>query len=158
MWELVQQEDQEPRRLSSIAEVAQLFAELVRHGMRTMAFCTTRKLSELVLLYAKEALKASGHHEMCDMVRPPSRLALYPMHELPHLEWAHMHPRWACMPSQREIWPTCRHRRVGTRRHAGTDTAMLARRYRHGHARTPVPTRPCSCAGTDTSAMLVRCE
>lgn len=79
MWELVQQQDQEPRRLSSIAEVAQLFAELVRHGMRTMAFCTTRKLSELVLLYAKEALKASGHHEMCDMVRPPAEPALHPM-------------------------------------------------------------------------------
>ena len=36
--------------------------------MRTMAFCTTRKLSELVLMYAKEALKASGHHEMCEMI------------------------------------------------------------------------------------------
>ena len=36
--------------------------------MRTMAFCTTRKLSELVLLYAKEALKASGHHEMCELI------------------------------------------------------------------------------------------
>jgi len=41
-------------------QVAHLFAELVRHGMRTIAFCTTRKLSELVLQYAHEALKASG--------------------------------------------------------------------------------------------------
>jgi DEAD/DEAH box helicase domain-containing protein len=68
MWELVQQQDEEPRRLSSIAEVAHLFAELVRHGMRTIAFCTTRKLSELVLTYAQDALRASGHHNLCDMI------------------------------------------------------------------------------------------
>eukprot|EP00802_Teleaulax_amphioxeia_P006520 Tamp_06524.p1 GENE.Tamp_06524~~Tamp_06524.p1 ORF type:complete len:853 (+),score=200.48 Tamp_06524:163-2559(+) len=68
MWELVQQQDDEPRRLSSIAEVAHLFAELVRHGMRTIAFCTTRKLSELVLQYAQDALRASGHHSLCDLI------------------------------------------------------------------------------------------
>jgi hypothetical protein len=68
LWELVQQQDEEPRRLSSIAEVAHLFAELVRHGMRTIAFCTTRKLSELVLTYAQDALRASGHHNLCDMI------------------------------------------------------------------------------------------
>ncbi|KAJ1484244.1 P-loop containing nucleoside triphosphate hydrolase protein, partial [Baffinella frigidus] len=50
------------------AKVAQLFAELVRHGLRTIAFCTTRKLSELVLQYCQEALQASGHHHLVDTV------------------------------------------------------------------------------------------
>ena len=52
--------------MSSIAEVAHLFAELVRHGLRTIAFCTTRKLSELVLQYTHDALRRSGHADLCD--------------------------------------------------------------------------------------------
>ncbi|EKX34656.1 hypothetical protein GUITHDRAFT_80398, partial [Guillardia theta CCMP2712] len=58
----------EPRRVSSIGEVANLFAELVRHGLRTIAFCTTRKLSELVLQYAQEALQAAGQQHLCETV------------------------------------------------------------------------------------------
>ena len=35
-------------------------AEAVQHGLRCLAFCGTRKLSELVLQYAREALAASA--------------------------------------------------------------------------------------------------
>jgi hypothetical protein len=65
----LQEEDEgAPRRVSSIVEVAHLFAELVRHGLRTLCFCTTRKLSELVLQYAIEALQDTGHHALCGLV------------------------------------------------------------------------------------------
>lgn len=36
---------------SSIVEVSYLFAEMVQHGLRCIAFCKTRKLCELVLAY-----------------------------------------------------------------------------------------------------------
>lgn len=36
---------------SSIMEVSYLFAEIVQHGLRCIAFCKTRKLCELVLSY-----------------------------------------------------------------------------------------------------------
>ena len=45
-----------PHRASPIFEVAALLAECVQHGLSCLAFCKTRKLSELVLLYAKEVL------------------------------------------------------------------------------------------------------
>ena len=45
-----------PHRASPIFEVAALLAECVQHGLSCLAFCKTRKLSELVLLYAKEIL------------------------------------------------------------------------------------------------------
>ncbi|CAK9147911.1 unnamed protein product [Ilex paraguariensis] len=38
-------------RLSPILEVSFLFAEIVQHGLRCIAFCKTRNLCELVLIY-----------------------------------------------------------------------------------------------------------
>jgi hypothetical protein len=58
-----------PKRFSSISEVAYLLAELVRHDIRTIAFCTTRKLSELVLQYAMESLSNSGHARLCGSIK-----------------------------------------------------------------------------------------
>jgi DEAD/DEAH box helicase domain-containing protein len=58
-----------PKRFSSISEVAYLLAELVRHDIRTIAFCTTRKLSELVLQYALESLSNSGHARLCGSIK-----------------------------------------------------------------------------------------
>lgn len=43
-------------RTSPIVEMAGLLAESVMHGLRCLAFCRTRKLSELVLTYAREML------------------------------------------------------------------------------------------------------
>lgn len=64
------QEDGEvERRYSSISEVAYLLAELVRHDIRTIAFCTTRKLSELVMQYALESLTHSGHSRLCGSIK-----------------------------------------------------------------------------------------
>lgn len=37
-------------------------AECVQHGLRTIAFCHTRKLCELVMAYTRETLKASAPH------------------------------------------------------------------------------------------------
>lgn len=37
-------------------------AECVQHGVRTIAFCKTRKLCELVITYAREMLRASAPH------------------------------------------------------------------------------------------------
>ncbi|XP_048137727.1 uncharacterized ATP-dependent helicase YprA isoform X2 [Rhodamnia argentea] len=41
---------------SPIWEVSRLFAEMVQHGLRCIAFCTSRKLCELVLSYTQEIL------------------------------------------------------------------------------------------------------
>lgn len=39
-----------------------LQAECVQHGLRTIAFCKTRKMCELVLAYTRETLKATAPH------------------------------------------------------------------------------------------------
>ncbi|MQM10927.1 hypothetical protein Taro_043825 [Colocasia esculenta] len=44
------------RRSSPVFEVSCLFAEMVQHGLRCIAFCKTRKLCELVLCYTREIL------------------------------------------------------------------------------------------------------
>ncbi|OVA04884.1 Helicase [Macleaya cordata] len=48
------------RRSSPIIEVSCLFAEMVQHGLRCIAFCKTRKLSELVLCYTREILQETA--------------------------------------------------------------------------------------------------
>jgi ATP-dependent helicase YprA (DUF1998 family) len=57
-----------PRRASPIVEVALLLAECVQHSVRTIAFCRTRKLCELVVAYAREALAAAGHAPLAGRV------------------------------------------------------------------------------------------
>ena len=37
-------------------------AECIQHGLRTIAFCMTRKLCELVMAYTRETLKATAPH------------------------------------------------------------------------------------------------
>lgn len=48
--------NKESRRSSPIVELSFLLAECVQHGLRTIAFCKTRKLSELVVAYTREIL------------------------------------------------------------------------------------------------------
>lgn len=43
-------------RSSPIMEVSYIFAEMVQHGLRCIAFCKSRKLCELVLCYTREIL------------------------------------------------------------------------------------------------------
>ncbi|XP_030476883.2 uncharacterized protein LOC115693939 isoform X2 [Syzygium oleosum] len=45
---------------SPIWEVSRLFAEMVQHGLRCIAFCTSRKLCELVLSYTQEILRETA--------------------------------------------------------------------------------------------------
>ncbi|XP_023761523.1 uncharacterized protein LOC111909963 isoform X1 [Lactuca sativa] len=47
-------------RSSPILEVSYLFAEIIQHGLRCIAFCKTRKLSELVLSYTRETLQKTA--------------------------------------------------------------------------------------------------
>ncbi|KAL8042408.1 hypothetical protein ABFX02_09G048500 [Erythranthe guttata] len=49
-------------RSSPILEASHLFAEMVQHGLRCIAFCKTRKLCELVLCYTHEILQESAPH------------------------------------------------------------------------------------------------
>ncbi|XP_072971707.1 uncharacterized protein [Typha angustifolia] len=56
------------QRSSPIMEIAYLFAEMVQHGLRCIAFCKTRKLCELVLCYTHEILQATAQnlvHTVC---------------------------------------------------------------------------------------------
>ncbi|KAJ4960378.1 hypothetical protein NE237_020288 [Protea cynaroides] len=48
------------RRSSPVLEVSCLFAEMVQHGLRCIAFCKTRKLTELVLCYTREILQETA--------------------------------------------------------------------------------------------------
>ncbi|XP_057517360.1 uncharacterized protein LOC130798412 isoform X2 [Amaranthus tricolor] len=50
------------KRTSPILEVSCLLAEMVQHGLRTIAFCKTRKLCELVLSYTHEILHDTAPH------------------------------------------------------------------------------------------------
>ncbi|XP_023531211.1 uncharacterized protein LOC111793522 isoform X1 [Cucurbita pepo subsp. pepo] len=50
------------RNPSPIVDIARLFAEMVQHGLRCIAFCKTRKLCELVLCYTREILKERAPH------------------------------------------------------------------------------------------------
>ncbi|WOL03035.1 hypothetical protein Cni_G11755 [Canna indica] len=52
--------DIESRRSSPILELSYLLAEMVQHGLRCIAFCKTRKLSELVLCYTREVLQGTA--------------------------------------------------------------------------------------------------
>ncbi|KAH9722331.1 UBQ helicase-c and DEAD-like helicase domain-containing protein [Citrus sinensis] len=47
---------------SPISEVSYLFAEMVQHGLRCIAFCRSRKLCELVLSYTREILEETAPH------------------------------------------------------------------------------------------------
>nr|XP_043614389.1 uncharacterized ATP-dependent helicase YprA [Erigeron canadensis] len=47
-------------RSSPILEVSYLFAEIIQHGLRCIAFCKTRKLAELVLSYTREILQKTA--------------------------------------------------------------------------------------------------
>ncbi|KAL9231532.1 hypothetical protein vseg_006752 [Gypsophila vaccaria] len=47
---------------SPIVEVSCLLAEFVQHGLRSIAFCKTRKLCELVLSYTREILQDTAPH------------------------------------------------------------------------------------------------
>eukprot|EP00897_Mesotaenium_endlicherianum_P010153 jgi/Mesen1/9166/ME000591S08489 len=48
------------KRSSPIVETALLLAEMVRHRLRCLAFCSSRKLCELVLNYTREILKETA--------------------------------------------------------------------------------------------------
>ncbi|KAF6140055.1 hypothetical protein GIB67_001796 [Kingdonia uniflora] len=48
------------RRSSPILEISCLFAEMVQHGLRCIAFCKTRKLCELVLSYTHKILRETA--------------------------------------------------------------------------------------------------
>ncbi|XP_016545610.2 uncharacterized ATP-dependent helicase YprA isoform X2 [Capsicum annuum] len=50
------------RRSSPILEVSCLFAEMMQHGLRCIAFCKSRKLCELVLCYTREILQETAPH------------------------------------------------------------------------------------------------
>ncbi|WCJ35804.1 ATP-dependent helicase HRQ1 [Euphorbia peplus] len=50
----------EHKRTSPITEVSHLFAEMIQHGLRCIAFCKSRKLTELVLSYTREILEKTA--------------------------------------------------------------------------------------------------
>ena len=55
-------------RSSPIIEVAALLAECVRHDLKCIAFCKTKKLCELVLRYCREILRDTGAGHLTDSV------------------------------------------------------------------------------------------
>ncbi|VVB13674.1 unnamed protein product [Arabis nemorensis] len=52
----------EHRSSSPLSEVSHLFAEMVQHGLRCIAFCRSRKLCELVLCFTREILAKTAPH------------------------------------------------------------------------------------------------
>nr|CAB3448543.1 unnamed protein product [Digitaria exilis] len=55
------------RRPSPVQEVSYLFAEMVQHGLRCIAFCNTRKLCEMVLARTREILEETSP-ELADTI------------------------------------------------------------------------------------------
>lgn len=53
-------ERKEDKRRSPILEMAMLFAECLQHGLRTIAFCKTRKMCELVTSYTRDVLSETA--------------------------------------------------------------------------------------------------
>ncbi|XP_014494554.1 uncharacterized protein LOC106756587 isoform X7 [Vigna radiata var. radiata] len=49
-------------RSSPIVDASRIFAEMVQHGLRCIAFCRSRKLCELVLSYTREILHETAPH------------------------------------------------------------------------------------------------
>ena len=49
-------------RTSPVVDISQILAECVQHNLRCLAFCKTRKLCELVLVYTREILRSSAPH------------------------------------------------------------------------------------------------
>ena len=52
-----EEDENDGARASPVVDVARLLAECVRRNLRCLAFCKTRKLCELVLMYAREMLR-----------------------------------------------------------------------------------------------------
>ena len=52
--------DDPSRRLSPVVEVSMLLAQCIQHGLRTIAFCKSRKMCELVATYTRERLAAAA--------------------------------------------------------------------------------------------------
>ncbi|KAJ8772204.1 hypothetical protein K2173_027381 [Erythroxylum novogranatense] len=46
--------------VNPISEVSHLFAEMIQHGLRCIAFCRSRKLTEIVLSYTREILQETA--------------------------------------------------------------------------------------------------
>ncbi len=57
-------------RRSSLAEGADLFAELIAHDVRTICFLKSRRGIELIRKFAAERLKAKGKPELADRIAP----------------------------------------------------------------------------------------
>lgn len=55
-------------RVSTIFETAQLFCALIRKELRTLAFCSVRKLVEMVLGYSLRLLEQSGNGQLAPRV------------------------------------------------------------------------------------------
>ena len=58
--------EEEERRLSSIVEISLLLAECVQHGVRTIAFCKSKKLAEMVLRYTRDTLRKNLSEEIAN--------------------------------------------------------------------------------------------
>jgi len=61
-------EKTQPRRSSPIVEISYLLSECVKHGLRAIAFCKTRKLSELVATYTREIVAASSPSDLLSTI------------------------------------------------------------------------------------------
>lgn len=57
-------------RRSSLAEAADLFAELITHDVRTICFLKSRRGIELIRKFAAERLTAKGKPELADRIAP----------------------------------------------------------------------------------------
>lgn len=80
-------------------------AECVQHGLRTIAFCHTRKMCELVMAYTRETLKATAPHlsDTISVYRAGYSPAVGPLDPAlfapPHDSCAFLSPNSASLPS-----------------------------------------------------------
>jgi len=70
MWNPPVTDEQLAARRSALAEAADLLAELVTHGARTIVFMKSRKAVELMARFAQLALEDAGHPELAERIAP----------------------------------------------------------------------------------------
>jgi DEAD/DEAH box helicase domain-containing protein len=70
MWNPPMLDEALGARASALSEAADVFADLIASGARTICFIKSRKAVELILKHAKARLESGGHGDLADCVAP----------------------------------------------------------------------------------------
>ena len=132
----------EQQRRSPILEIAMLLAECIQHGLRTIAFCKTRKVCELVTSYTREVLKETAP-------ALTGRLAVY--------RCATCHARWCLACDYNRVTRACARTYLPAHAARRLRTPSVTRRSCCKHARPECTVAAATgCAAKANSASMLQ--